>query len=86
MKIIKFNWDFIEQNLPNYYSRDDVLESDILGRYINNEDVLESDTKWIQKIGSLEAISAYTNQLNSKLYKESLENCKHGLNKEKLAL
>ena len=46
-------WQFIEEYLPDYYHRDDVLRSDILCRYLDNEDVDESDLQWIyQEYGS----------------------------------
>jgi len=73
MKVIEFDWDFIEQYLPKYSSRNDVLESDILQRYIDNEDVLVSDMKWIKEIGSDDDIIAYINQLNCRLYNESMK-------------
>ena len=40
-------WRFIEEYLPNYYSRDDVLRDDILLRFVENEDVYEKDLVWI---------------------------------------
>ena len=40
-------WQFIEEFLPDYYHRDDVLRSDILCRYIDNEEVDECDLQWI---------------------------------------
>lgn len=36
-------WQFIEDYLPNYYSREDVLWSDILIRFIENEELDDSD-------------------------------------------
>lgn len=42
-------WGFIEEYLPNYYKRDDVLRSDILFRYINDEYVDDSDLQWIRE-------------------------------------
>lgn len=42
-------WNFICAYLPNYYSRDDVLRSDILRRYIDDEYVAESDLQWIDE-------------------------------------
>lgn len=42
-------WDFIENNLPNYYSSDLVLTSDILFRYVTNDDMEDSDIWWIEK-------------------------------------
>ena len=40
-------WRFIEDYLPNYYSRDDVLRDDILLRFVEDEDVYEKDLTWI---------------------------------------
>jgi len=40
-------WRFIEEYLPNYYSRDDVLRSDILLRFVDDEEVYEKDLVWI---------------------------------------
>lgn len=40
-------WRFIEDYLPNYSSRDDVLCDDILTRYMEGEDVCEEDLAWI---------------------------------------
>ena len=46
-------WQFIEEYLPDYYHRDDVLHMDIYTRYIDNEEVDESDLQWIyQDFGS----------------------------------
>lgn len=41
-------WRFIEEFLPNYYSRDDVLLDDILYRYVNGDDVCNEDMQWIR--------------------------------------
>ena len=38
-------WKFIEENLPNYHQRDDVLYNDIVSRYVNGEDLSDSDYK-----------------------------------------
>lgn len=46
-KIPEF-WEFLGANLPKYDSRDDVLLSDILFRYISGEDVCEKDLVWIK--------------------------------------
>lgn len=40
-------WRFIEEYLPNYYSRDDILRDDILLRFVEDEDVYEKDLVWI---------------------------------------
>lgn len=44
----RFFWQFIEDYLPNYSSRDDVLCDDILYRYLYGEEVCERDMKWIE--------------------------------------
>ena len=69
-------WSFIEDYLLNYYSRDDVLRSDILFRYINNEDVSESDVEWIgQEFGTdLDSIRQESIRLEKKFVYESLDN------------
>lgn len=41
-------WRFIEEYLPNYSSRDDVLLDDILTRFIEDDDVHEDDIVWIE--------------------------------------
>ena len=44
---------FIEEYLPDYYHRDDVLHLDIYSKYIDNEEMDESDLQWIyQDFGS----------------------------------
>mgnify|MGYP007070248535 FL=1 len=40
-------WKFVEDYLPNYSSRDDVLHDDILYRYIDGDDVCQDDMSWI---------------------------------------
>ena len=40
-------WKFIEDYLPNYSSRDDVLCDDILYRYIDGDEVCQDDIEWI---------------------------------------
>lgn len=42
-------WRFIEAYLPNYYSRDDVLLSDILYRYITSDEESCEDVQMIKK-------------------------------------
>ncbi len=40
-------WRFIEDYLPNYHSRDDVLCDDILYRYFEDDEVSDEDMLWI---------------------------------------
>ncbi|MBQ3629315.1 MAG: 6-phospho-beta-glucosidase [Bacteroidaceae bacterium] len=42
-------WNFIAEWLPGYYSRNDVLESDILTRYVSDEEVWDKDLEWINQ-------------------------------------
>lgn len=42
------HWSFIERYLPDYYSNENVLVSDILFRYLTGEEVSSSDQMWIQ--------------------------------------
>lgn len=43
------SWRFIEDYLPNYSSRNDVLRDDILLRYIEGDEVCNDDLRWIQE-------------------------------------
>ena len=67
---------FIEEYLPDYYHRDDVLRSDILCRYLDNEDVDESDLQWIyQEFGSDKTkVQDALERLDMKLAHEALQN------------
>lgn len=69
-------WDFIEANLPCYYTRDDVLYSDILLRYICDEEVYEKDLVWIEREydNDKEAIKKELIRLESQFAAESIEN------------
>ena len=42
-------WRFIEENLPNYHQRDDVLYNDIVSRYVNGEDLSDSDYEMMRE-------------------------------------
>ena len=42
-------WKFIGEYLPNYYSRSDVLRSDILFRFIDQQTIDEHDLEWISR-------------------------------------
>lgn len=48
MKDINDIWGFIEENYERYYNSHEVLEHDILTRFIEGEDVCEDDIKWIK--------------------------------------
>lgn len=42
-------WQFIEENLPNYHQRDDVLHNDLVSRFVNSEDMEEADYKMVHE-------------------------------------
>ena len=66
-------WPFIEQYLPDVSSRDDVLHSDILTRYLDGEEVWEVDLPWIAELGSREDVVAELVDIDSHLFQEALE-------------
>jgi hypothetical protein len=65
-------WPFIEQYLPDYSSRDDVLHSDILTRYLDGEEVSEEDLPWIAQLGTRADVVAELMALDSYLLQKSL--------------
>lgn len=67
-KLIKFDWDFIEEYLPDYYGCPLVLESDVIQRFLDGEEIDPSDREIVEKI---ENPSEYLNALNHKLYMEA---------------
>lgn len=64
-------WNFIEKYLPNYTRRNDVLESDILTRYVENEEVDEDDLEWLPE--NKEEARKQLEELDVELYNESVE-------------
>lgn len=67
-------WEFIAEWLPGYSSRDDVLESDILTRYVRDEEVWEEDLTWINQYygGDKQLVAEQLMNLEAKFAKESL--------------
>lgn len=67
-------WGFIAEWLPEYSSRDDVLESDILARYLDDEEVCEEDLEWIDKCygGDKQQVAKHLIDLEAKFAEEAL--------------
>lgn len=59
-------WDFVCDHLPDYYKRDDVLESNTLIKYIFGEEVEPEDLKWLPE--DKEAANAMMKNLDLDLY------------------
>lgn len=68
-------WDFIVDNLPNYYHRDDVLESDILARFLDGEDLCPEDEEMIASDydNSKEKVKKKLLELDKALMAEAME-------------
>lgn len=65
-------WDIIISNyLPGYTYRDEVLESDILGRYVENEEVCVEDLEWLPE--SKEEARIQLERLDLILYNEAVD-------------
>ncbi len=59
-------WDFIEENLPDYYTRDDVLRHSDLQLLIDGQESCITDL-------TVEEAKAELDQLSLKLYKEAID-------------
>lgn len=68
MDMNKEFWDFIETNVPNYYTREDVLHQGNLQIFIDH-----GDDTYIKKITREEAIKHRDNIL-FRLYEEAIDN------------
>ena len=68
-------WSFIAEYLPNYSSRNDVLESDILRRFLDDEDLCYDDFLMIhdEYEGSKENVRNALVELESALAQEVLK-------------
>lgn len=68
-------WHFIEDYLPNYSSRDDILRDDILFRYIDGDYVSEEDMQWIQSEfnGDKKLVKEELVRLEKGFFEESLK-------------
>jgi hypothetical protein len=68
-------WDDIEKYLPNYSSSGEVLQSDILTRYIDDEEISDEDLKWINEdlnIKTKYRAKAMLFKIDKKLYFDAL--------------
>lgn len=74
-------WGFIEEWLPDYSRRDDVLHSDILLRYLTGEEVWEGDLKWIERdyAGDKMLVAKHLTELESQFAQEALTEYYHSI-------
>ena len=78
MKTYKINeydeWNFIEENLPNYHQRDDILYNDIVSRYVNGEEIDESDMELMKsRFNSVEEAEEWLDKDVKRLFLEAVE-------------
>jgi len=64
----------IENYLPNYSSREDVLEIDILTRYFDKEEISNEDAEWVADIGSDYERKRYMIETYTSMFYEALKN------------
>jgi len=68
-------WQLIEKYLPDYYTSDQVLRSDILWRYVDGEEVSDDDIEWIEaEFANNREIYMEIARVESELFKEAMEN------------
>ena len=78
MKTYKINeydeWNFIEENLPNYHQRDDILYNDIVSRYVNGEEIDENDMELMKcRFNSVEEAEKWLDKDIKRLFLEAVE-------------
>lgn len=78
MKTYKINeyddWNFIEENLPNYHQRDDILYNDIVSRYVNGEELDNADVEMMQRdFRSVEEAEKWLDKDSKRLFLEAVE-------------
>lgn len=67
-------WTFIEDNLPNYHQRDDVLYNDIVSRYVNGEELSEDDLAQMKSdFPSVESAEKWLDADIRRLFLEAVE-------------
>ena len=76
IKVYSDLWGFFGEYLPDYDSRDDVLESDILFRFIDGDEIWDSDLEWIKEEynNDIKAVTQKCIQLEKRFFAESIEN------------
>lgn len=68
------DWNFIEENLPNYDSRDDVLYNDIVTRYVNGEEIDDDDMEMMQEaFSSIEEAEKWLAKDDKRLFLEAVD-------------
>ena len=68
------DWLFIEQNLPNYESRNDILYNDIVNRYVNGEEIDSHDAEMMQNdFSSFEEAEKWLDKDFKRLFLEAVE-------------
>lgn len=68
-------WSFISEYLPNYYSREDVLNSGVLFRFLEGDEISENDLEWIKEEygGNVQRIRQECQRLDTLFFTESLQ-------------
>ena len=77
-------WKFIEENLPNYHHRDDVLYNDLVSRYVNGEELEDADFEMINNRfnGNYTAAEQWLDNDIERLF---METCAYALENGKIA-
>lgn len=68
-------WSFFNEYLPNYYSREDVLNSGVLFRFLEGDEISENDLEWIKEEygGNVQRIRQECQRLDTLFFTESLQ-------------
>lgn len=68
------DWLFIEENLPNYESRNDILYNDIVSRYVNGEEIDSHDAEMMKNdFSSFEEAAKWLDKDIKRLFLEAVE-------------
>lgn len=72
------DWQFITENLPRYFSRDDVLMCDILLRFIEGDDVAQDDLEMIAEVynSDKQEVGLALMEFETRLLNEARQNSK----------